>query len=199
MKAATLAIAIQRDLLRTEPAKTETSTCFACGRPFSPRPGIGDDNTHRFRSPRCREAFDNGFPPYESRPKLTNEPWRVVAGPPDADPGYLAPILPKGTHGFFVQCAGCGKTFDSTGLRCCSTGCERRHRERSENAEVMAKVGIEPPVKPKCEAPGCGRDIPNWRNGRRVSKATRFCSIRCKQAAYAKKAAKVGDGPDDDS
>jgi hypothetical protein len=36
MKTATLAAAIQRDLLRTEPARTETPQCFACGRPFLP-------------------------------------------------------------------------------------------------------------------------------------------------------------------
>jgi hypothetical protein len=188
MRTATLATAIQRDLLRTEPARIAAPECFACGRPFTPRPSTGDDNTHAFCSPNCRQAFDNGFPPYENRPKLTNEPWRVVVGPPGADPGYLAPVLPRGTHGFLIQCAGCGKTFDSTGLRCCSADCERRYLKRCENQQLIAEADMERPTKRKCEAPGCGRDIPNWRDGRRVSKKTRFCSSRCKQAAHREKA-----------
>ena len=42
MRTATLAAAIQRDLLRTEPVGTETPEC-ACGRPFIPRPSTGND------------------------------------------------------------------------------------------------------------------------------------------------------------
>jgi hypothetical protein len=93
-------------------------------------------------------------------------------------------MMRRGPVGWIIECAGCGKEFDSRGLRCCSTDCERRYLKRCENEQLMAAVGMERPVKRKCEAPGCGRDIPNWRNGRRVSKATRFCSSRCKQAAY---------------
>jgi hypothetical protein len=44
----------------------------------------------------------------------------------------------------------------------------------------MAEVDMDKPVKRKCERPECGRQIPNWRNGRRVSKATRFCSDECR-------------------
>jgi len=38
---------------------------------------------------------------------------------------------------------------------------------------VMAEVGIQPIAKRKCEC--CDAAIPKWRNGRRVSRATRFC------------------------
>jgi hypothetical protein len=66
MKTSTLAAILERELLRTEePTKTsDARECFACGRPFMPRPSTGDDNTHAFCSARCREACDAGFPAY---------------------------------------------------------------------------------------------------------------------------------------
>jgi hypothetical protein len=206
MNTATLATAIQRDLLRTEPTRTEAPECLPCGRPFLPQASTGEDNTHAFCSTRCREAYDGGWPAYNSNkmgvfdaPMST---WRLRAGPPGVtsyDPlqgsnQLSRGIKRRGSTGWVIECSGCDKEFDSTGLRYCSTGCGRRHRERSENAEVMAKVGMEQPVKRKCEAPGCGRDIPNWRNGKRVSKATRFCSSRCKQAAYREKGRESPNG-----
>jgi hypothetical protein len=87
--------------------------------------------------------------------------------------------LPIGRNGFLIHCAGCGQQFDSTGLKYCTPECGRRDRERRENAELMAEAGMERPAKRKCES--CGGDIPNWQpNGRRVSKATRFCSRKCR-------------------
>ena len=41
------------------------------------------------------------------------------------------------------------------GLRCCSTECERRYRERDENLATIAEARIQPAAKRKCEAPGC--------------------------------------------
>jgi hypothetical protein len=68
MKIVTLASILARDLLRTEPARSsDAGECFACGRPFLPRPSTGDDNTHAFCSARCREAYDAGFPAYNRR------------------------------------------------------------------------------------------------------------------------------------
>jgi hypothetical protein len=40
-----------------------------------------------------------------------------------------------------VACAYCRKDFDSSGLRCCSTDCERRYSERESNLATMAEVG----------------------------------------------------------
>jgi hypothetical protein len=102
--------------------------------------------------------------------------------------------MPMGSHGFLVPCAGCGRQFDSKGLRCCSADCERQYRERKDNAGIMAEVGMEPvSVKRKCENPGCGRPIPKWRNGKRVSSATRFCSKSCANKASKARTARITD------
>ena len=210
MRTATLAVAIQRDLLRTEPVGTETPEC-ACGRPFMPRPSTGDDNTHRFCSPWCREAFDNGFPPYDpdhfrelARTSDTSN-FRVVAGPTGVtsydtlqDSNQVSRgIKRRGSTGWVIECFNCGKEFDSCeGFRCCRSECERRCRNRSENHELMSKVGMDGPIKSKCHE--CGGNIPNWRNGRRVSKATRFCSDRCSRASKkTKKATPMCKSPDE--
>jgi hypothetical protein len=156
---------------RAEPRRSSMD-CFACGRSFVYRRPNGDDSG-RFCSPRCREYYDAGGPRYDpDYASKNNMRWyRYRDGRP----------MPMGRHGFLIDCAGCGKQFDSKGLRCCSVECERRAREREEAAAVMAEAGIERPVKRKCEA--CRGDIPNWRNGRRVSRATRFCSPRCSRKA----------------
>jgi len=153
MKRAALAEAIKADLLAERPAAAATQECFTCGRPFL-KPG------ERFCAERCREAFDAGMGPY--------------------DPNYAGKsqqrwyALPLGPRGLMLTCKGCGRTFDSVGLRCCSVECERKHRLKLEVADHPFRI-----EKRKCEE--CGGDIPNWRNGRRVSKATRFCSPRCQR------------------
>lgn len=108
--------------------------------------------------------------------KLFAATWRVSAG---GDPGHLPQPMRMGPSGFFINCAGCDKEFESRGLRCCSKDCERRARDRQDNAKAMAEVGMEAPTKRICEAEGCGRAIPRWRNGRAVSKAARFCQPSC--------------------
>jgi hypothetical protein len=150
-----LAAAIARDFLTERKQQQQpTPTCFACGRPYHRGDG-------RFCSQRCRSAFDAGAPAYESRPAA-----RLYS-------------FPVGRNGFLIPCAGCGRQFDSTGLQYCSPECGRRDRERRENAELMAAVGMERPAKRKCA--NCGGNIPSWRpNGQRVSKATRFCSRKCR-------------------
>jgi hypothetical protein len=125
--------------------------------------------------------------------------WRVIAGPPGCvtyDPLAGSRQLSRGRkrrgrEGWIIECFGCGKDFDSKGLRCCSTECERRYRERCENESVMTAAGMELPAKRKCEREGCGKNIPTWRNGRRVSKATRFCSDGCRS-----RHAKASKNPD---
>jgi hypothetical protein len=97
--------------------------------------------------------------------------------------------MKMGPHGFIISCANCRKDFDSKGLRCCSTECERQYTEREVNLAVMAEVGIEPAAKRACLE--CGARIPTWRNGRKVSSATRFCSPKC-----AQKARRLSDSPD---
>jgi hypothetical protein len=204
MNTANLAAAIERDLLRSEPTRTDAPECFACGRSFLPRPSDGED-TWRFCSPRCREAYDAGLPPYDPdhSKKLASSfnpgGLRVVAGPrglSSYDPlqgsqQLSRGIKRRGATGFVIACVGCGREFDSTGLRCCSLACGRRCRDRSQNEQLMSEVDMERPTKRKCER--CGGNIPRWRNGRQVSKAVRFCSPKCSKAS--KRAPPRSDGP----
>jgi hypothetical protein len=162
--------------------------CHTCGRDMLYQGHHGDDSGH-FCSTRCRELFDDGFPPYEpvNLRKLFAATWRVTAG---GDPGYLPKPMRMGPVGFFTTCVGCDKEFESKGLRCCSTECERRYRDREDNTRLMAEVGMEPAAKRMCEADGCGKAIPRWRKGRAVSKSVRFCSPSC-QAKTARKLRKA--------
>jgi hypothetical protein len=135
--------------------------CFSCGRSMVYR-------GRRFCSDHCREWFDAGFTLFE--PLDTRR--------------YS---LRLGKHGFLIDCSGCGRRFDSKGLRCCSTECERRSREREKNQADMLDA---PAEKRRCEE--CGGGIPRWRNGRKVSKATRFCSDKC--SARARQVPRVQNG-----
>jgi hypothetical protein len=151
-----LAEAIERDILADRKPDSKSQECFTCGRPFLK---LGE----RFCSEWCRESFDAGAPPHDPIQVSKSKPrW------------YSLPI---GRHGFLIDCRGCGRTFDNVGLRCCSTDCERSLRRKEQ---LDAELADDPfrAVKRKCA--GCGGDIPNWRNGRRVSKATEFCSRRCR-------------------
>lgn len=166
--------------------------CFICSATFIYKGRQGDLNG-RFCSMRCQDWFDAGNPPPDdTRDALIG--CRVIAGPPGIEIGsdYYAAIfkrqpiaMKRSTSGFKITCVGCGKEFESRGLRCCSDKCERRHRERQDNIALMAQVGIEPAVKRRCANPGCTNTIPKWRKGRAVSKATRFCSPTCARRAKA--------------
>ena len=62
--------------------------------------------------------------------------------------------------------------------------CERSYRERAQNRATLAEVGMEAKVKRRCANPRCSNAMPpTWRNGRRVSAATQFCSPRCSRQA----------------
>ena len=126
----------------------------------------------RFCSARCREWFDAGHPAH--RPLDTS---RLCN-------------LPIGPHGFLISCAGCGIRFDSKGLRCCSTDCERSLGRKRE-LDAFLKDDPFRGVKRKCV--GCGGDIPNWRNGRRVSAATQFCKPVCQRKAAKNAGLASGD------
>jgi hypothetical protein len=175
-----LAGEIERDLLRGKvPPRHNIVACFMCGYTFVYRGSC-------FCSDRCREVYDAEEPGHEQdwlrRPKAEDAPptnLEVVAGPAGNRP---ATPVKRTTAGYNIHCLGCGKEFESKGLRCCSTECERRYKERQENLALMATVGIEPAAKKKLCA-SCGAKIPTWRNGRRVSKATQFCGPKCAQRA----------------
>jgi hypothetical protein len=163
MRQSDIAAVIERDLLRSDSEQpTNTTKCFSCGYGMVYR-------GNRFCSDRCRNWYDAGNPGDEQgwlRHKPTYR-WR------DGRP------MRMGARGFHINCAQCQKEFESLGLRCCSTECERSYRERQENLAVMAEVGIGPAPKRQCANPDCGQTIPKWRNGRKVSAKTRFCSPKC--------------------
>ena len=142
--------AIAAEILRD---REKAIDCFSCGRSFIYKAPSGDDSG-RFCHSRCREWFDAGNP--VSDPSYTNK----------SNPRWYS--LPIGPHGFYIDCAGCGKRFDSKGLRCCSTDCERQYRQRGETADLMAEVGMEAPAKRPCQAPGS--PAPS-RNGAKVGRS----------------------------
>jgi hypothetical protein len=196
VKQSALARILARDLLEGTTTKSSdvTTECLQCGRSFTPRPDTDDP---RFCWGGCYEAFHVGLPPCDpdelkklsQLPFTTGSNFRVVAGPPSVtsfDPfkgskQLSRGIRRRGSSGWVIECIGCGAEFDSKGSRCCSADCERRYREHCENEQLMAEAGMEQPVKRKCEAAGCGRDIPAWRNGRRVQERVRFCSQKCRR------------------
>jgi hypothetical protein len=178
MRTEALARILERDILRereAHPTQHVVMDCHTCGRSFLYK-GPDGDNPGRFCSARCREAYDSGAPRFESK----NNPLYCDR----ADNSMRI-----GRHGFLIECKGCGKEFDSKGLKCCSTQCDRTYRQRQEAEAVMAEVNMDRPDKRKCQH--CGGDIPNWRNGRRVSKAVRFCTPKCQRQS----AQNSGSGP----
>src|SRR5437870_291269 len=98
-----LAAAIKADLLKPDRPRDATPKCFACGREFTPQPSTGDDNTERFCSSRCRDAYDNGAPRFEPQPDVYTKTWKAIAG---GDPGFMPRPMRMGRHGFMIACAG---------------------------------------------------------------------------------------------
>jgi hypothetical protein len=163
-KTARLAAALLRDREARPSAVNSTVNCFLCGRSYTYRTPTGDDSG-RFCSARCRENYDAGARAQSSSPQLYS--------------------LRPGRAGFFINCAGCQREFESLGLRCCSPECERNARERTDNLAALAEVGMDAPTKRVCEE--CGGPIPRWRNGRAVPKTARFCKRKCQARSQRKK------------
>jgi predicted nucleic acid-binding Zn ribbon protein len=162
MKQSALARAIERELLR-EPStpKHQTAKCFLCERDYLYVDTSGDDSG-RFCSARCREAYDAGFPRGSDNPGLHpelmpnlygHEGWRVVAGPPGVSIGSLY--------------------YDEL-----MAWCERKWQR-------LAKRRVIEPLQPKRKCASCGSDIPNWRGTgkarRRVREDVKFCCEKCRK------------------
>jgi hypothetical protein len=189
MRQEQIASAIRRDLLHVDDDKGgDAVKCVSCGRGMTRRCG------NRFCRDRCRTWYDAGNPGHaqdwrQPKPCFGIAGWKVIAGSPGVEFGSdpYAALKPRdrrqGEIGVWIECAHCGKSFDSKGLRCCSSECERRYSEREHNLRLMAEVGIEPAAKRRCR---CGAVIPKWRNGRRVRRTARFCSDRCARKARRK-------------
>ncbi|MPZ40385.1 MAG: hypothetical protein GEU95_20490 [Rhizobiales bacterium] len=160
-----LTAAILEDRDRPQ-SSNETHACFACGRPFM---WGQSGSVRRFCSQGCVDYFDSGAPPYDpTYTNKNNQRWYT---------------LPLGKHGSLINCKGCGRQFDSKGLRCCSRDCEREHRDRRDNAKLMAEAGMSPSHKRLCQRPGCTRPIPRWKNGKATRKDCRFCTEKCADKA----------------
>jgi hypothetical protein len=150
---------------REESTRADITKCFMCGVSMLYRGS-------RFCSEQCCDFYDTG----EAGPEQDwRQPRRIVYRDDAGKP--MSPTM----HGFKILCDGCGKEFESSGLRACSTDCERRHRDRQTNLAVMAEAGIEPAAKRRCAV--CAAVIPAWRKGRKVSSATRYCSPKCGRRA----------------
>jgi hypothetical protein len=191
---------------RAEQATVRIDGCFLCDRSYSPQPPTGDDST-RFCSAMCREAYDAGaMPARDIDPfAVPADQWRVVAGPP---PGFMPRVaMRQGRHGCFIDCLQCKREFESKGLRCCSIECERAYRQRRESVAALAEIGEALPEKRKCEC--CGGPIPNWIGTgvkrKRTPKSRRYCSGRCQRQAnktggfFAVHPSKTGSGLSDTS
>ncbi len=174
--------------------RSDIVACWSCGCTFSRKGRRGDLNGN-FCSMRCQGWYDAGnrqieHDHAEKAYKTPINKWRVVAGPPGVEVGvpYYAGVLQRSStttimteKGYRIRCASCHRKFESKGLRCCSSECERGYREHQENLAAMAEVGVEPTRKRQCAS--CGARIPTWRKGRKVSSSTRFCSPKCQQRA----------------
>jgi hypothetical protein len=101
-------------------AAVDYNLCFLCGDRFDYVPTGNSDQNGRFCSDECRSAYDHGTPGY-------HQDWlRKETG---LSPGYVPKTFPKGREGFLIPCANCGEIFDSKGVRCCSSECERALRD----------------------------------------------------------------------
>jgi hypothetical protein len=154
-----LARALLRD--RAPSSKPPSPTCFTCGRSY----WRGDG---RFCSPRCRDAFDAGFPPYDpSYADKTNPRW------------YSLPI---GRHGFLIDCANCKKRFDSVGLRCCSPKCEgilSRKEKQGETGQKPAKIEQQKQAPTRSILRGRGKGTsPHFEPPKVLSKWTPSAALR---------------------
>jgi hypothetical protein len=135
-----------------------------CGYTFVYRGRQGERNG-RFCSMWCQDWFDAGNAPVSNANNYTLTGWRVMAGPPGTKIGsdYYATVLGRqpidmrpGRDGFYIRCAHCRKEFESKGLRCYSTDCERGLKEHRDNLAVMAEAGIEVAAKRHCQQCGEG-------------------------------------------
>src|SRR5262249_25024591 len=109
--------------------------------------------------------------------------WRGIAG---SETGYLAttPMTRVSAReredgisraGWRSDCAGCGKRFESFGLRYCKPECRRLGQERLEARKLMVEVGMS--IDKRRSGQRCGKPIPRWRNGRAVRKDAKTCGL----------------------
>ena len=141
MKVDNLARAIERDLLAERPKSTPR--CRLRLELARPRPRV--TTAYGPCSAGVSEAYDAGFPSPRSQVSATKGNQRQYA-------------LPLGREGFKIDCAGCGKRFDSSGAAvCCSIECERGLGQKRETERLKVEAGIEfVQARPQAQVP----DVP---------------------------------------
>jgi|AmaraimetFIIA100_FD_contig_31_41790725_length_712_multi_9_in_0_out_0_2 hypothetical protein len=159
-----------RDRRRAPGSETKPDAeCFGCGKSFTYR-GPRGDSSGRFCSDGCRIEYDAPgaftFDPFKF------VAWRTIVG---GDPGHLvaAEMVRVAGHeradrimrgGWRIDCAGCGRRFESFGLRYCKPECRR------------APAASAAPAKRPCQK--CGGPNPRWGKSRATRKDAAFCG-RC--------------------
>jgi predicted nucleic acid-binding Zn ribbon protein len=129
--------------------------CFLCRASYLYCGSVGDDSG-RFCSDRCRDAYDFSGLRYRSpEARFTH-----------AD-GHLMPPV---AGGFRVACRSCGVQFNSNGLAFCSDDCRRLGEARQE----AKAAGHEPRKGRTCI--DCGSRIPRYTSSGRATKAN---VVRC--------------------
>jgi hypothetical protein len=196
MRAQSIANILLKDALAERPeVHVDLNRCLVCSRTFTAGKGVGTNG--RFCSRLCVDAFDAGY--VHRSDGVGSKDWAVVA--PAFDKGGAvknlvgtrpyARNLPKSGDGFLVGCRHCKRQFVSKGLRCCSVECECQLDERRKIEATMAEVEMESTgyVPRQCEH--CGATLPRYvgTGKNRKQSFKRFCSPKCKQAAW--KAAKI--------
>lgn len=156
----TLKTAIERDLLTERPKAAPTPECFCCGREYTPGLGGGDDST-RFCSDRCRDAYDRGLPRQVDIRTATGwlevEPASLRSPVPPPFPactrcGGACVELYKGRGGPFCHwrcrddkprdCEVCGLSLYNSGRKgpYCSIVCANKTRKRPQIAKPQNSV-----------------------------------------------------------
>ena len=135
--------------------------CFLCQTSYVYQGTAGDDSG-RFCSARCRNAYDTVGLRY--RPVSV----RYV----DATGRAMAATR----SGLVINCKGCRQEFVSLGIVFCSAECSRIYRDRQEAEVIAREVGHEPRVHRACV--DCGVRIPRYTAS---GCATRATVIRCRK------------------
>jgi hypothetical protein len=131
--------------------------CFLCRASYL-YDGWNGDNSGRFCSACCRDAYDHlglRYSPPEVRYNL----------------GVQQRMTPL-SGGFRIACRSCGCEFNSKGLGYCSDEC----RSIGEARKEAKAAGHEPHKRRQCEASGCGRPIPRYTPaGKATAAKVRWC------------------------
>ena len=141
--------------------------CFRCGRGFVYRRPVNREDSGRFCTSLCRAAYDLHVP---------------VGAPPIHYINGSGQRMVVADSGFKMRCRGCGSSFTSLGLRCCSAACDKIYRDTQEAARTASEIGHTARQARACET--CGTRIPRYtKTGKATAAKVRWCSVKCRRMA----------------